>query len=771
MELSRAADYFASRWRWRTRPEWYKELRGSLMDRVIQQRSKASGTPADATTPETTVETPAPSRHDQTRDQMEQETIAAYLQEVAEALGTIDHDDAKALHKRSLDLLGAKVSPKQLLDFGKSLDALKKANPAVAKAVNAKQKEAKGSSSKSTWERVEGELEQLREQEKQGKDLEFSKNLAGTSLGLVDALLGPAGPLFKAVRDVYDEHKDSAKELMAKFESVRVHLRDRARAFRRSWGTRNALFQRLFPKLSSQLDKLVNAAKSSGQSIIGMLKNKAGAFAKAGAIGAAAIGAGALAGSMMPDVGLTVESIAQRIRDALTKAFKLWTDLTDWVSKTWDGAIDSAKSAWSSAVAAFDAAMDSVKEAKEWIETNAKELWDSICGWVSDVWTRIKNLIPDGAKAAVEGVKSAASSMMNKAQTLIDRFTGKQPDKTDGNKAASAQTVVAQPTTQPTTQPPKTKTAASAIAPALAAAQDPPSTAGDGTATPQTVVQSGAKNFASLGQKSVRVAGNVDLGSMNKGLMQSFYSMVGEYNQITGKQVSVNSGARSSEQQAQLHKQNPSKAAPPGFSMHEFGLALDINSAEANEMERLGLFKKYGFTRPVRGEPWHLEPVAIQRFKDSIRAGTVKSDVDVPQTGDSEGMGTTQVAQKASGPKKTKGSDDGESTATRSMANAVLPSSMRTDAATTSAMLPSEKAEVAIGATTPKPEYVPIKAAPDTFERVESTSRVINTEVAAPVTPPAVTMGNTGSTQVSMNKIGFYVGDMGMLTTNLGIGG
>jgi hypothetical protein len=34
-----------------------------------------------------------------------------------------------------------------------------------------------------------------------------------------------------------------------------------------------------------------------------------------------------------------------------------------------------------------------------------------------------------------------------------------------------------------------------------------------------------------------------------------------------------------------------------------------MNSADANKAIELGLMKKYGFTRPVRGETWHVEPI------------------------------------------------------------------------------------------------------------------------------------------------------------------
>lgn len=78
----------------------------------------------------------------------------------------------------------------------------------------------------------------------------------------------------------------------------------------------------------------------------------------------------------------------------------------------------------------------------------------------------------------------------------------------------------------------------------------------------------------------------------------------------TGKKIQLNSGYRSPEEQAELYaKLGPPKAAPPGRSRHESGLAIDMNSPDANKAAELGLMQKYGFTRPVRGETWHVEPV------------------------------------------------------------------------------------------------------------------------------------------------------------------
>ena len=49
------------------------------------------------------------------------------------------------------------------------------------------------------------------------------------------------------------------------------------------------------------------------------------------------------------------------------------------------------------------------------------------------------------------------------------------------------------------------------------------------------------------------------------------------------------------------------RAARPGKSKHEVGLAFDMNSADANKAIGMGLFDKYGFQRPIAAEPWHVE--------------------------------------------------------------------------------------------------------------------------------------------------------------------
>lgn len=112
---------------------------------------------------------------------------------------------------------------------------------------------------------------------------------------------------------------------------------------------------------------------------------------------------------------------------------------------------------------------------------------------------------------------------------------------------------------------------------------------------------------------------NVKLDGMNPSLLRNLKGMIQEYGERTGKKVLLTDGTRSTAEQEALYRKNPKKAAKPGRSLHEFGLAVDMNSPDAEAMDDLGLMRKYGFTRPVGGETWHVEPAGIGVNLDRAR--------------------------------------------------------------------------------------------------------------------------------------------------------
>lgn len=107
--------------------------------------------------------------------------------------------------------------------------------------------------------------------------------------------------------------------------------------------------------------------------------------------------------------------------------------------------------------------------------------------------------------------------------------------------------------------------------------------------------------------------------NLDPNVKELFTGMSKEYNALTNKEIPVNEAARSFEDQSKLYNANPKLAAKPGNSTHEFGLALDISSKTADELDDLGLLGKYGFTRPIGGEKWHLENVGTSINPDAAK--------------------------------------------------------------------------------------------------------------------------------------------------------
>lgn len=83
-----------------------------------------------------------------------------------------------------------------------------------------------------------------------------------------------------------------------------------------------------------------------------------------------------------------------------------------------------------------------------------------------------------------------------------------------------------------------------------------------------------------------------------------FLQMAVAYNQLTGKQLQVNSAFRSPEEQANVNPGTNPKAAP-GMSLHNVGRAIDIQSDQRQFLEQNGLLSQYGF-KPLAGDPPHI---------------------------------------------------------------------------------------------------------------------------------------------------------------------
>lgn len=126
--------------------------------------------------------------------------------------------------------------------------------------------------------------------------------------------------------------------------------------------------------------------------------------------------------------------------------------------------------------------------------------------------------------------------------------------------------------------------------------------------------------------KSVRIDG------ISKNFWKRFVGAVREYQQkFGGGPVQINDGYRTHEDQKRMYSDPGMHAAAPGYSMHEYGFALDMNTGDANRMDRLGLFKKWGLGRPdlkagkdKTMETWHIEDMnkEVQEAKKNMWASS-----------------------------------------------------------------------------------------------------------------------------------------------------
>lgn len=178
----------------------------------------------------------------------------------------------------------------------------------------------------------------------------------------------------------------------------------------------------------------------------------------------------------------------------------------------------------------------------------------------------------------------------------------------------------------------------------LASSGGVPGTGGAAPAKKPTQVTEGALKalltkanggLAHEGRKYVGQQPGVDLNGMNKNFMALFYAMVGEgIEKGIIKNITATSGFRSYEKQAKLYAdyQRTGKplAAKPGKSKHEFGIALDISSGQANTLANSGLLGRWGFYRPLvnhktHPEPWHLENVYFSKSGGTETAKSVSA--------------------------------------------------------------------------------------------------------------------------------------------------
>ena len=144
------------------------------------------------------------------------------------------------------------------------------------------------------------------------------------------------------------------------------------------------------------------------------------------------------------------------------------------------------------------------------------------------------------------------------------------------------------------------------------------------------------------------------LDGINNALASAFQQAAAEYKQKTGKTVNVTSGLRStSDQQVLWDKKQRGEirypVARPGTSLHEKGLAIDVDSSDASKMDSMGILSKYGLARPVQRDPVHIQ-LAGTRMNEAAGPTMQESARTTTGTGISGEVSAAPVSQPSMTP-------------------------------------------------------------------------------------------------------------------------
>lgn len=142
----------------------------------------------------------------------------------------------------------------------------------------------------------------------------------------------------------------------------------------------------------------------------------------------------------------------------------------------------------------------------------------------------------------------------------------------------------------------------------------------------KSVISKATPELIAAGKTHYKLKDNkVTLSGMDETFMTLFWAMLGEAKQKGCSLVQINEGVRTIGEQQRLYalycQGKGPLAAKPGTSRHGFGQAMDINTVNADELDKKGLLAKWGFSRPLMKrlasgkmtETWHIENKFVKR--------------------------------------------------------------------------------------------------------------------------------------------------------------
>lgn len=646
---------------------------------------------------------------------------------------------------------------KQLKDFDDALFALHAKDKATAKKI----RENLG------LDEEEELLEDINEKEQKSlKDLQLTKDLKGTLINL----LGPAGPFVHTLRGLKHEYGDGFSKVWGKLKGI-VEAREQARSaldnerdrrefrfgkFVRVVKTGLAkvkivdFFKRITPSKSTIINlgkslinpKLLGATLGAASMYRVLGRNSHGAQAAevphATATGSSTADAGAASVtplSPMPaeaertdDGGFDNESPSAAppakqdedkskglIADAKDAIVQSMGDFGGWFKDKWQGLSD-----WFMGNPLVMGSLSFIKEGKDYLLKKTAKLFGAVPDMLRSVFRSIYEMVPAPIRTGIDWALKLGGKSLEFFSKLL---SGDTPVAAPEYSGAVAQPVAAEPPM-----------------PAGAATADTGSSGGD---------------FPGLKLKP-----NANVAGLQGPAKTPLLAMAQDYFGKTGKTLQINTAKRSTAEQIALYTDGKHKAARPGTSMHEYGYAIDMHSPDANKLDSMGLLSKYGFVRPVSGEPWHLEPASIQALKATIRKKAPGAEGD----GQKGGSPTASAAYAAQPVKATSNNAANQGRATIGGApdvshiQAAAPGSARVQ------QMPDRGTGVYGSETT----TASARMQDEQYSRAASFNRrPALTVQAEDEEPDEATL--TGAAKSSMDGISFYIGDFTFLALNMGL--
>ena len=214
---------------------------------------------------------------------------------------------------------------------------------------------------------------------------------------------------------------------------------------------------------------------------------------------------------------------------------------------------------------------------------------------------------------------------------------------------------------------------------------------GSDTSTQQGQDQSQSQGGTSEKPENVTIDSGVDISKVDKDLLGGFYAAAKEY----GKPVKINSGFRSDEKQAELWVRGrifkepgiympakPDKDTTINYKGQTFNVpggrtksshggssssarALDVTRNALEEMDSMGLLRKYGLHRPFPNDPVHVERIGGRSAPPDTSTDGAQQASQVsatPMTATASGGESTDGGGETATPVASTTSDGGEMT-------------------------------------------------------------------------------------------------------------